>query len=398
MATTEENRGKALDLALASIEKAYGKGAIMRLGAQEAVKIEVIPSGSISLDLALGVGGYPRGRIIEVYGPESSGKTTLTLHAIAECQRRGGVAAFIDAEHALDVSYARKLGVNTEELLVSQPDYGEQALEIGDTLVRSGAVDLIVVDSVAALVPKAEIEGEMGDSHVGLQARLMSQALRKLTGNVHRSNTTLFFINQIRMKIGVMFGSPETTTGGNALKFYSSIRLDVRRVGAIKIGEQAIGNRTRVKVVKNKLAPPFMACEFDILFGEGISKSGDALDLGVEANVVEKSGAWYTYSGERIGQGRETARTYLKEHPETLAEVERKVLLAKGVERDEAPVTTPPPSDAKAVAKAAGKSDAGQTSKAADRPRSETAAKAADASINGEPVDRAGGGRPRPRA
>jgi recombination protein RecA len=398
MATTEENRGKALDLALASIEKAYGKGAIMRLGAQEAVKIEVIPSGSISLDLALGVGGYPRGRIIEVYGPESSGKTTLTLHAIAECQRRGGVAAFIDAEHALDVSYARKLGVNTEELLVSQPDYGEQALEIGDTLVRSGAVDLIVVDSVAALVPKAEIEGEMGDSHVGLQARLMSQALRKLTGNVHRSNTTLFFINQIRMKIGVMFGSPETTTGGNALKFYSSIRLDVRRVGAIKIGEQAIGNRTRVKVVKNKLAPPFMACEFDILFGEGISKSGDALDLGVEANVVEKSGAWYTYSGERIGQGRETARTYLKDHPETLAEVERKVLLAKGVERDEPPVTTPPASDAKTPAKAAGKTDAGQTSKAAERPRTETAAKAADASINGEAVDRAGGGRPRPRA
>jgi recombination protein RecA len=376
MATTEENRGKALDLALATIEKAYGKGAIMRLGAQEAVKIEVIPSGALSLDLALGVGGYPKGRIIEVYGPESSGKTTLTLHAIAECQRRGGVAAFIDAEHALDVSYARKLGVNTEELLVSQPDYGEQALEIADTLVRSGAVDLIVVDSVAALVPKAEIEGEMGDSHVGLQARLMSQALRKLTGNVHRSNTTLFFINQIRMKIGVMFGSPETTTGGHALKFYSSVRLDVRRVGAIKVGEQAIGNRTRVKIVKNKLAPPFTACEFDILFGEGISKSGDALDLGVEANVVEKSGAWYTYGGERIGQGRETARTYLKEHPEALAEVERKVLLTKGVVRDDAPAAASlAGTDAKAV-RPAGKGDT---------------------TSNGEPVDRAGT-RSRPRA
>ena len=335
---TEENRGKSLELALSSIEKQYGKGAIMRLGAREATPIEVIPSGSLSLDLALGVGGYPKGRIMEVYGPESSGKTTLALHAIAECQRRGGVAAFIDAEHALDVSYAHKLGVNTEELLVSQPDYGEQALEIADTLVRSGAVDIIVVDSVAALVPKAEIEGEMGDSHMGLQARLMSQALRKLTGTVHRSNTILFFINQIRMKLGVMFGSPETTTGGNALKFYSSVRLDVRRVGAIKVGEQAIGNRTRVKVVKNKLAPPFAACEFDILFGEGISKSGDALDLGVEANVVDKAGAWYTYAGERIGQGRETARMYLKEHPEALAEIERKVLLAKGVVRDDSTV------------------------------------------------------------
>ncbi len=401
MATTEENRGKALDLALASIEKAYGKGAIMRLGAQEAVKIEVIPSGSISLVLALGVGGYPRGRIIEVYGPESSGKTTLTLHAIAECQRRGGVAAFIDAEHALDVSYARKLGVNTEELLVSQPDYGEQALEIADTLVRSGAVDLIVVDSVAALVPKAEIEGEMGDRHVGLQARLMSQALRKLTGNVHRSNTTLFFINQIRMKIGVMFGSPETTTGGNALKFYSSIRLDVRRVGAIKVGEQAIGNRTRVKVVKNKLAPPFMACEFDILFGEGISKSGDALDLGVEANVVEKSGAWYTYNGERIGQGRETARTYLKDHPEALAELESKVLRAKGVERDAAPATASPAaaSDAKAATKpSAAKAADAAAAKTAERTRPDAASKTIDPPVNGESVDRANAGRPRPRA
>jgi recombination protein RecA len=372
---TDGNRDKALDLAVATIEKAYGKGAIMRLGKQEAVPVEVIPSGSLSLDLALGVGGYPKGRIIEVYGPESSGKTTLALHAIAECQRSGGVAAFIDAEHALDVSYARKLGVNTEELLVSQPDFGEQALEIADTLVRSGAVDLIVVDSVAALVPKAEIEGEMGDAHVGLQARLMSQALRKLTGNVHRSNTMLFFINQIRMKIGVMFGSPETTTGGNALKFYSSVRLDVRRVGAIKVGETAIGNRTRVKVVKNKLAPPFAACEFDILFGEGISKSGDALDLGVEANLIEKSGAWYTYAGERIGQGRETARVFLKEHPTALAEIERNVLKSKGVLRD-APAAAPAATD---------------VSKAGAKPsKSEPAAKP-DADSNS-------GSRPRPRA
>jgi recombination protein RecA len=366
---TDDNRGKALDLALSAIEKQYGKGAIMRLGAQEATPIEVIPSGALSLDLALGIGGYPKGRIIEVYGPESSGKTTLTLHAIAECQRQGGVAAFIDAEHALDVAYARKLGVNTEELLVSQPDFGEQALEIADTLVRSGAVDLIVVDSVAALVPKAEIEGEMGDSHVGLQARLMSQALRKLTGSVHRSNTTLFFINQIRMKIGVMFGSPETTTGGNALKFYSSVRLDVRRVGAIKVGEQAIGNRTRVKVVKNKLAPPFASCEFDILFGEGVSKSGDALDLGVEANVVEKSGAWYTYAGERIGQGRETARSYLKDHPEALAEIERKVLLSKGVARGPAVQAAPANEDERA-GKASGKDAAAKSEGAgAGRPR-----------------------------
>jgi recombination protein RecA len=367
---TDDNRSKALDLAVASIEKQYGKGAIMRLGAQEAVRVEVIPSGSLSLDLALGVGGYPKGRIMEVYGPESSGKTTLALHAIAECQRQGGVAAFIDAEHALDVSYARKLGVNTEELLVSQPDFGEQALEIADTLVRSGAVDLIVIDSVAALVPKAEIEGEMGDTHVGLQARLMSQALRKLTGSVHRSNTILFFINQIRMKIGVMFGSPETTSGGNALKFYASVRLDVRRVGAIKVGEQAIGNRTRVKVVKNKIAPPFTACEFDILFGEGISKSGDALDLGVEGNVVDKSGAWYSYNGERIGQGRETARQYLKDHPDALAEIERTVLAAKGVIRDQPATSATAESDAlptKPTARDASKSDSAAKTEATDR-------------------------------
>jgi recombination protein RecA len=332
----ESNRDKALELAVATIEKSYGKGAIMRLGDKEIVRIETTPSGAISLDIALGVGGYPKGRIIEIYGPESSGKTTLTLHAIAECQKGGGVAAFIDAEHALDVGYAKKLGVNTEELLVAQPDFGEQALEIADTLVRSGAVDMIVIDSVAALVPKAEIEGEMGDSHVGLQARLMSQALRKLTGNVHRSNVTLVFINQIRMKIGVMFGSPETTTGGNALKFYSSMRLDIRRVGAIKVGEQSVGNRTRVKVVKNKLAPPFTECEFDILYGEGISRCGDVIDLAVTDNIIEKSGAWFSYGGERIGQGRENARTYLQERPKLLAEIEAKLMQKRGISRGKA--------------------------------------------------------------
>ena len=333
----DSNREKALALALGSIEKAYGKGSIMRLGDGKKVEIPVVPTGSISLDLALGIAGYPRGRIVEVYGPESSGKTTLTLHAIAECQKQGGVAAFIDAEHALDPTYARKLGVNVDELLVSQPDHGEQALEIADTLVRSGAVDMIVVDSVAALVPKAEIEGEMGDSHVGLQARLMSQALRKLTGNVQKSNTTLFFINQIRMKIGVMFGSPETTTGGNALKFYASQRLDIRRIGTIKVGDKAIGNRVRVKVVKNKLAPPFQLCEFDILFGRGISRSGDVLDLGVAANIVDKSGAWYSYNGERLGQGRDNTRTFLEEHPELLAEIENKLLEMHGLKRGDAP-------------------------------------------------------------
>ena len=331
---TDPNRDKALSLALGTIEKAYGKGSIMRLGDAEVVTdVPVIPTGSISLDIALGVGGYPRGRIVEVYGPESSGKTTLTLHAIAECQKQGGIAAFIDAEHALDPNYARKLGVNVDELLVSQPDHGEQALEIADTLVRSGAVDIIVIDSVAALVPKAEIEGEMGDSHVGLQARLMSQALRKLTATVHKSNTTLFFINQIRMKIGVMFGSPETTTGGNALKFYASQRLDIRRVGAIKVGDQAIGNRTRVKVVKNKLAPPFRNCEFDILYGTGISRTGDVLDLGAEANLVEKSGAWYSYKTERIGQGRDNARNFLEENPKMLAEIEAQLLAKHGLGR-----------------------------------------------------------------
>jgi recombination protein RecA len=332
------NREKALDLALGTIEKAYGKGSIMRLGdAAARLKVPVTSSGAISLDLALGVGGYPRGRVVEIYGPESSGKTTLTLHAIAECQKNGGIAAFIDAEHALDPSYARKLGVNVDELLVSQPDHGEQALEIADTLVRSGAVDIIVIDSVAALVPRAEIEGEMGDTHVGLQARLMSQALRKLTANLQKSQATLFFINQIRMKIGVMFGSPETTSGGNALKFYASQRLDIRRIGTIKVGEVAVGNRCRVKVVKNKLAPPFRLCEFDILFGKGISRTGDVLDLGVEAGIINKSGAWYSYGEERVGQGRDNARTFLEEHPDILAAVERKLLQEHGLIEEDVP-------------------------------------------------------------
>ena len=350
----DSNREKALNLALGTIEKAYGKGAIMRLGDESAkIEVPVISSGAISLDLALGIGGYPRGRIVEIYGPESSGKTTLTLHAIAECQKKGGIAAFIDAEHALDPSYARKLGVNVDELLVSQPDNGEQALEIADTLVRSGAVDMIVVDSVAALVPRAEIEGEMGDSHVGLQARLMSQALRKLTGNLQKSATTLFFINQIRMKIGVMFGSPETTSGGNALKFYASQRLDIRRIGTIKVGDAAVGNRCRVKVVKNKLAPPFRLCEFDILFGKGISRTGDVLDLGVEAGIINKSGAWYSYGEERVGQGRDNARTFLEEHPDILAAVERKLLQKHGLIEEDAPAE--PKAEPKAPAAAPAK-------------------------------------------
>ena len=333
----DANREKALELALGTIEKQYGKGAIMKLGTAEHVDVPVISTGSTSLDLCLGVGGYPKGRIVEIFGPESSGKTTLTLHAIAECQKAGGIAAFIDAEHALDISYARKLGVNADELLVSQPDHGEQALEIADMLVRSGAVDMVVVDSVAALVPKAEIEGEMGDSHVGLQARLMSQALRKLTATVHKSNCLLVFINQIRMKIGVMFGSPETTTGGNALKFYSSVRLDIRRVGSIKVGEDAVGNRTRVKVVKNKMAPPFTACEFDIMFGKGISRAGDVIDLAVELKLIDKSGAWYSYNGERIGQGRDNAKVYLEERPQLISEIEAKVFEAKGLKKPGAP-------------------------------------------------------------
>ncbi|MDJ0761829.1 MAG: recombinase RecA [Myxococcota bacterium] len=321
----DKNRDRALDLAVGSIEKAYGKGAIMRLDAGQTLfdDVPTIPSGAIGLDAILGVGGYPRGRIVEIYGPESSGKTTLTLHAVAEAQRQGGVCAFIDAEHALDVTYARGLGVQTSELLISQPDCGEQALEITDMLVRSGAIDLIVIDSVAALTPRAELEGEMGDAHVGLQARLMSQALRKLTGNLSKSKTCIMFINQIRMKIGVMFGSPETTTGGNALKFYASQRLDIRRIGAIKQGDKVVGSRTRVKVVKNKLAPPFREVEFDIMYGEGISRFGNLIDLGVDHRIVEKSGAWYSFSGTRIGQGRENAKDFLKENTDIATAIEK---------------------------------------------------------------------------
>ena len=324
---------KALDLAVSTIEKQFGKGSIMRLGTGDSLHkdIEIIPSGSLSLDIALGIGGNPKGRIIEIFGPESSGKTTLALSALAQAQKKGGVVAFVDAEHALDTNYARKLGVNIEDLLISQPDTGEQALEITETLVRSGAVDVLVVDSVAALVPRAEIEGEMGDSHMGLQARLMSQALRKLTGAISRSKTLVIFINQIRMKIGVMFGNPETTTGGNALKFYASVRLDVRRVGAIKNGEEVTGNRTAVKVVKNKMAPPFTKVEFDLMYGEGISAEGDILDLAVTANMVEKSGAWYSYKGERLGQGRDQAKEYLKANKNIMEELRASILSKNGI-------------------------------------------------------------------
>jgi recombination protein RecA len=346
MTMDEKQKLKALDIAIAGVQKEFGEGAIMRLKDGERIggEVMVVPSGSIGLDIAMGIGGYPRGRIVEVYGPESSGKTTLTLHAIASVQRRGGVAAFIDAEHALDITYAKKLGVKTDELLISQPDFGEQALEIGDMLVRSGAVDLVVVDSVAALVPKAEIEGDMGDSHVGLQARLMSQALRKLTGSVSRSQCLFFFTNQIRMKIGVMFGSPETTTGGQALKFYASIRLDVRRIGAIKEAATpgsgstkdnmtVVGNRTRVKVVKNKMAAPFREVEFDILYGQGVSRSGEIIDLASDSGLVQKSGAWFSLDGERIGQGRDNARNYLEQHPALLDQLETKLLTANGIQR-----------------------------------------------------------------
>ncbi len=322
----EENRKKALAAALGQIEKQFGKGSVMRLGeASENYDVEAVSTGSLGLDIALGVGGLPRGRVVEIYGPESSGKTTLTLQVIAEAQRVGGTAAFVDAEHALDPVYAAKLGVNVQELLVSQPDTGEQALEITDMLVRSGAVDIVVVDSVAALTPKAEIEGEMGDMHVGLHARLMSQALRKLTGNIKRSNTIVIFINQIRMKIGVMFGNPETTTGGNALKFYASVRLDIRRIGALKNGEEVIGNQTRVKVVKNKVAPPFREAEFEILYGAGISRNGEVIDIGVAQGFVEKSGSWFSYNGERIGQGKENARNFLDQHPEIAREIEGRI-------------------------------------------------------------------------
>ncbi len=327
------NREKAIDLAITSIEKQFGKGSIMRLGDDEGLvkDVPVIPTGSPSLDIALGVGGIPRGRIIEIFGPESSGKTTLTLHVVGEAQKRGGVCAFIDAEHALDVVYARKLGVRTDDLLISQPDTGEQALEIAETLVRSGAIDVIVIDSVAALTPRAEIDGEMGDAHMGLQARLMSQALRKLTASISKSLTTVIFINQIRMKIGVMFGNPETTTGGNALKFYSSIRLDIRRVGAIKNGEDVVGSRTTVKVVKNKVASPFKKAEFDILYGEGISRINDLLEVGAARNIIEKTGSWYSYKGERLGQGTDNARVFLKEHPELLTAIENEVYTSAGL-------------------------------------------------------------------
>ncbi len=327
------DRTKALDLALSTIEKQFGKGSIMRLGSEGALHkdVETISTGSLSLDIALGIGGLPKGRIVEVFGPESSGKTTIALSVIAQAQKKGGVVAFVDAEHALDVNYAKKLGVNIEDLLISQPDTGEQALEITETLVRSGAVDVLVVDSVAALVPRAEIEGEMGDSHVGLQARLMSQALRKLTAAINRSQTLVIFINQIRMKIGVMFGNPETTTGGNALKFYSSVRLDVRRVGAIKNGEDVTGSRTAVKVVKNKMAPPFTKVEFDLMYGEGISEEGDILDLAVTAAMVDKSGAWFSYKGERMGQGRDQAKNFLREHPEIMSELRKQLLAANGI-------------------------------------------------------------------
>jgi recombination protein RecA len=322
----EENKQKALSAALSQIERQFGKGSVMRMGDSTVSRdIEAISTGSLGLDIALGIGGLPKGRIVEIYGPESSGKTTLTLQVIAECQKLGGTAAFIDAEHALDPSYAQKLGVNVDELLVSQPDTGEQALEITDMLVRSAAVDVIIVDSVAALTPKAEIEGEMGDSHVGLQARLMSQALRKLTANIKRSNTLVIFINQIRMKIGVMFGSPETTTGGNALKFYASVRLDIRRIGSIKKGEEILGSETRVKVVKNKVAPPFKMTEFDILYNEGISRESEIINLGVQLNLIEKSGAWYSYKGEKIGQGKDNVRLYLKEHPQVAVALEQQI-------------------------------------------------------------------------
>jgi recombination protein RecA len=347
MTAPREGKEKALELAVGQIEKQFGKGAIMRLGSDEALpKVDVIPTGALSLDIALGIGGIPRGRVVEVYGPESSGKTTLTLHMIAQAQKNGGIAAFIDAEHALDVSYARDLEVKTDDLLISQPDTGEQALEIAEVLVRSGAVDVIVIDSVAALVPRAEIEGEMGDAHMGLQARLMSQALRKLTATISKSKTTVIFINQIRQKIGVMFGNPETTTGGRALKFYASVRLDIRRIAQIKKGQDVVGSRTRVKVVKNKMAPPFREAEFDIMYGEGISFEADMLDLAVEHDIIEKSGMWYSFNGDRVGQGRDQARLFLKEHKEIAARVEGLVREKTELEpRVEPPPEAPEPDE-----------------------------------------------------
>ncbi len=336
-AAAPKNKTSSVENAISQIQRQFGKGSIMRLGSRETENVPVIPTGALSLDIALGVGGLPKGRITEVYGPESSGKTTLALHVVAEAQKAGGSAAFIDAEHALDTGYAERLGVDIDNLLVSQPDFGEQALEIAEILIRSGGIDVIVIDSVAALVPRAEIDGNVGDSHVGLQARLMSQAMRKFTGVLNRSNTILIFINQIRMKIGVMFGNPETTTGGNALKFYSSLRLDIRRTGALKDGQDVIGNRTRVKVVKNKVAPPFKEAEFDIVYGEGISKAGDLLDLAVQLDIVEKSGSWYSYNDERIGQGRENAKKFIQEHPEMAADIDSKVRLSFGMTPKDAP-------------------------------------------------------------
>ena len=340
---TGKDRTTSIDNAINQIQRQFGKGSIMRLGTHETEPVPVIPSGALSLDIALGVGGFPKGRITEIFGPESSGKTTLALHVVAEAQKRGGTCAFIDAEHALDTSYAQRLGVDIDNLLVSQPDFGEQALEIAEILIRSGGIDVIIIDSVAALVPRAEIDGAVGDAHVGLQARLMSQAMRKFTGVLNRSNTILIFINQIRMKIGVMFGNPETTTGGNALKFYSSVRLDIRKVAQIKQGDEAVGNRTKVKVVKNKVAPPFKSAEFDIVFGEGISKAGDILDLATEHEIIDKSGAWYSYNEERIGQGRENAKRFLADHPEMCTEIENKVRMAYGM----APVDMPKAADEK---------------------------------------------------
>lgn len=358
-----DEKNKALELAVGQIEKQFGKGSVMRLGAQDETQdIEAVSTGSLGLDVALGVGGLPRGRVVEIYGPESSGKTTLALQTVAEAQRSGGVAAFVDAEHAIDVGYARKLGVRTSDLLISQPDSGEQALEIAETLVRSGAIDILVVDSVAALVPRAEIEGEMGDSHMGLQARLMSQALRKLTGTIARSNTLVIFINQIRMKIGVMFGSPETTTGGNALKFYASVRCDIRRIAAIKQGDQAIGSRTRVRVVKNKVAPPFREAEFDILYGVGINKAGELIDLGVEMGIVDKSGSWYSYGEERLGQGRENSCEFLREHPKIANEIETR--LRQGLGLKSLPATLSVVEGGASAAAQAGGEEAGEAAQA----------------------------------
>ena len=352
MQSASADKEKAVELAITQIERQFGKGSIMKLGSQVVADVPAIPTGSLALDHALGVGGIPRGRVVELFGPESSGKTTLALHLVAEAQKRQGIAAFVDAEHALDTIYARKLGVNCDDLLVSQPDTGEQALEIAEVLVRSGALDLVVIDSVAALVPRAEIEGEMGDAHVGLQARLMSQALRKLTASISRSKTTLVFINQIRMKIGVMFGNPETTPGGNALKFYSSVRLDIRRIGAIKDGQEVTGNRTRVRIVKNKVAPPFKEAQFDIMYGEGISTEGDLLDMAVQMEVVEKSGAWYSFEKERIGQGRENVKTFLKENPDIFEQIREKTKAALGMTTTETPEEEAPQSVQKGEQKA----------------------------------------------